>query len=295
MNTSDAKITRRAAVCRCAQLATLTAIAAELQPLVAAPGSRWFKIGACDWSLGKGSDLAAFDVAHEIGLDGVQVSMGTVHNDMQLRKPDVQKAYLNAAKNTGVEIASLALGELNRVPLKSDPRAAAWLAQSVAVCKALGLTVTMPAFFGRGTLEMSNTKEIDHVVRVLTDVASKAEKKKVIIGLENTLSAEDNMKIIERVGSPAVQVYYDTGNSHARGRDIYQEIRTLGKLICEFHAKDGPHMLGQGPIDFAKVRKAIDQIGYGGWIVIEAARPHGVIPDYTAQCKFLRRVFPRRA
>jgi len=295
MNISDQKFTRRTVLGRCAQAATFTAVASNLRPLFAAPQSRWFKIGACDWSLGKGSDLAAFDVAREIGLDGVQVSMGTVENDMQLRRPQMQKAYLKAAKKTGVEIASLALGELNRVPLKSDPRAAVWLADSIDVCKALGLTVSMPACFGPGELDMKNAKEIDRVVKVLKDVAPKAEKKKVIIGLENRLSAEDNLKIVERVGSPAVQVYYDTGNSHDMGRDIYQEIRTLGKLICEFHAKDGRYMLGEGPIDFRKVRKAIDEIGYSGWIVIEAARPRGVIPDYTAHCKFLKGIFPRRA
>ncbi len=295
MNVSDQKLTRRSVLCRCAQAATFTAVASNLRPLFAASKSRWFKIGACDWSLGKGSDLAAFDVARQIGLDGVQVSMGTVENDMQLRKPQMQKAYLKTAKKTGVEIASLALGELNRVPLKSDPRAAVWLAESIDVCKALGLTVSMPACFGPGELDMKNTEEIDHLVEVLKDVAPKAEKKKVIIGLENRLSAEDNMKIIERVGSPAVQVYYDTGNSHDMGRDIYKEIRTLGKLICEFHAKDGRHVLGEGPIDFRRVRKAIDEIEYSGWIVIEAARPRGVIPDYTAHCKFLKGIFPRRA
>ena len=295
MNISDQKLTRRTALCRCARAAAFAAVASNLRPLFAGPKSRWFKIGACDWSLGKGSDLAAFDVARQIGLDGVQVSMGTAKNDMQLRRPQMQKAYLKAAEKTGVEIASLALGELNRVPLKSDPRAAVWLAQSIDVCEALGLKISMPACFGPGELDMKNTREIDHLVEVLKDVAPKAEKKKVIIGLEDRLSAEDNLKIIERVGSPALQVYYDTGNSHDMGRNIYKEIRTLGKLICEFHAKDGRHMLGQGPIDFRKVRKAIDEIGYSGWIVIEAARPRGVIPDYTAHCKFLKGIFPRRA
>jgi sugar phosphate isomerase/epimerase len=152
----------------------------------------------------------------------------------------------------------------------------------------------MPAFFGSGALDMNNTKEIDHVIEILKGIALNAEKKKVIIGLENTLSAADNLKIVQRVGSPAVQVYYDTGNSHYAGRDIYQEIRTLGKLICEVHVKDGRNMLGEGPIDFGKVRQALDEIGYSGWIVIEAAAPRGVIPDYTTDCKFLKGIFPRQ-
>jgi sugar phosphate isomerase/epimerase len=293
MDIFDRRITRRTALRRCAQAAAFTAVASNLQPLMAAAKPRWFKIAACDWSLGKGGDLAAFDVAREIGLDGVQVSMGSAGNDMQLRRPEVQKAYLDKAKKTGVEMASLALAELNSVPLKSDRRAAEWLAQSIDVCQALGLTVVMPAFFGSGELDMNNTQEIDHVVEVLKGIAPNAEKKKVIIGLENTLSAADNMKIVKRVGSPAVQVYYDTGNSHYAGRDIYQEIRTLGKLICEVHVKDGRNMLGQGPIDFRKVRQALDEIGYSGWIVLESAAPRGVVADYTTQCKFLKGIFPR--
>ena len=46
--------------------------------------------------------------------------------------------YRDAAQRAGLEIASLAIGEMNHVPLKSDPRAARWLADSIDVCKALG-------------------------------------------------------------------------------------------------------------------------------------------------------------
>ena len=128
---------------------------------------------------------------------------------------------------------------------------------------------------------------------VLKNIAPKAEKQGVLIGLESYLSAEDNLRLLERIGSPAVKVYYDVGNSTDKGRDVYQEIRLLGKAICEFHAKDNGYMLGQGRIDFQKVRQAMDDIHYRGWIQIEAAAPHGMIPDYTADRKFLKKVFPR--
>lgn len=274
--------------------AAAAASLSSFRPLLAASSTRWFKIGACEWSLGK-SDPACFDVAREIGLDGVQVNMGRVRDDMHLRRPEVQQAYLAASKRTGVAIGPcLALGELNSVPLKNDPRAARWLAESLDVCKAMGMTMTMPAFFGRGELDMANKGEIDHVVGVLKELAPRAERQGITIGLENYLSAADNMKLIERVGSPAVKVYYDVGNSTDKGYDIYAEIRQLGSLICELHAKDGKFMLGQGRIDFQKVRAALDAIGYSGWIQIEAARPHGLVEDYRAHYRFLRGVFPEK-
>jgi sugar phosphate isomerase/epimerase len=288
-------LTRRTLLRRSAQAAAFAFTASALEPLFAAPKSRWFKIGACDWSIGKRSNPAAFDVAKQIGLDGIQVDLGSPANDMHLRKPEVQKQYLDAAKRTGLEMASLATCELNSVPLKSDPRAAKWLSDGIDVCKALGMPIVMPAMFGAGDLDMKKTAEIDHVVKVLKELAPKAEKLGIAIALENYLSAEDNMTIIDRVGSPAVKVYYDVGNSTDKGRDVLKEIRKLGKLIVEFHAKDAGHMLGQGRIDFKAVRKAMDDVEFSGWIQIEAAAPHGMMVDYTTHCKFLKGIFPAKA
>jgi sugar phosphate isomerase/epimerase len=148
--------------------------------------------------------------------------------------------------------------------------------------------------FGAGDLDMKKTAEIDHVVKVLKELAPKAEKLGIAIALENYLSAEDNMAIIDRVGSSAVKVYYDVGNSTDKGRDVLKEIRKLGKLIVEFHAKDAGHMLGQGRIDFQAVRKAMDDIEFSGWIQIEAAAPHGMMVDYATHCKFLKGIFPAK-
>jgi sugar phosphate isomerase/epimerase len=290
--THEQKISRRTLLTRTAGAAAIAAMASRLEPLLAGGDSRWFKIGACEWSLRK-SDPSCFELARQIGLDGVQVSMGVLGNGADTRKPEVQKAYLAAAKKVGLEVSSLAIGEMNSVPLKRDPRAAQWLAQSIDVCQALGVKVVLIACFSNGDLDMSNRGEIDHLVQVLKDVAPKAEKAGVFLGIEDYLSAEDNITILDRVASPAMKVYYDVGNSTDKGRDVTKEIRLLGSRICEFHAKDGGFMLGQGRIDFKAVRKAMDDIQYRGWIQIEAAAPHGLIPDYQAHRKFLKEIFPR--
>ena len=92
------------------------------------------------------------------------------------------------------------------------------------------------------------------------------------------------------MGSKAVQVYYDVCNSNDRGYDIYQEIRLLGKHICEVHAKENGSLLGQGKVDFKKVRAALEDINYHGWVQIEGAVPPGkeIVESYQANCKFLR-------
>jgi L-ribulose-5-phosphate 3-epimerase len=283
-------ISRRTMLARTTQAAAALAVSSGLSPLFAAPESRGFKIGACEWSLRK-ADPGCFDVAKEIGLDGVQVNMGSEANNMQLRKPEMQRAYRDAAKRTGLEIASLAMGELNNVPLKSDPRAAIWLLDSIDVCKALGVTVVLVAQFYKGELK-ADKPGVDMTVKILKEIAPRAEKAGIILGIENYLSAEENLDIIQRVGSPAVQVYYDVGNSTDKGYDIYREIRMLKGQLCEFHAKDAEFMLGRGRVDFKKVREAMDEVGYRGWIQIEAAAPKNLVTDYRAHRDFLKSVFP---
>jgi L-ribulose-5-phosphate 3-epimerase len=265
-----------------------------LAPLLAGtPGEkRRFKIGACDWSIDSTAKVSALEMAKSIGLDGVQVSLGTVADDMHLRQPEMQRAYLAAAKQHGVEVGGLALGELNQVPYKSDPRAEQWVADSIAVAAKLKVKVILLAFFSDGDLR-GDAPGKQVVIERLKKVAPLAEKAGVILGIESWLSAQEHMEIINAVGSRAVQVYYDVCNSSVRGYNIYEEIRWLGReQICEFHVKENDVLLGKGIVDFQKVRQVIDQIGYQGWVQIEGAVPKGatMLDSYRLNNQFIRSV-----
>lgn len=284
------EISRRQWLHRMTAAASVTILGSRWQPLLADAGSRGFKIGAPDWSLNR-RDPSCFELAKEIGLDGVQLDLGTKANGLHLRQPEVQQRYRAAARQTGVAIAGLALGALNETPLKSEPRTAVWLSDSLEVAQALGVKVILVAAFGNGDLR-GDASGIDRTVALLQELAPRTERLDLILGLENYLSATENLAILDRVNSPAVQVYYDVGNSTDMGYDIYAEIRQLKGRICEFHAKDGNFMLGAGRVDFKKVRAAVDEIDYRGWIQIEAAAPHGIAADYSAHLKYLRTLFP---
>lgn len=254
---------------------------------------RKYRIGACDWSIGKQSDVSALALAKTLGLDGVQVSLGTVQNNMHLRKKAVRKAYLQAASANGVYISSLAIGELNNVPYKSEPETEEWVDLSIDVAKAMGCRVVLLAFFGKGDIN-GDEAGIREVVRRLKKVAPKAEKEDVILGIESWLSADQLLAIIEEVGSTHVQVYYDVANATEMGYDIYKEIRQLGvRYICEVHAKENGALLGQGKIDFPSVRNTLDEIGYEGWVVLEGGVPAGmgVEEAYSANVRYIRSVF----
>ncbi len=254
--------------------------------------SNRFKIGACDWSIHQHSSIDAIKTGKMIGLDGVQISLGTVKNDMHLRQKEVQGLYKKASKEHGVAIGGIAIGEMNSIPYKSDLRAEQWVSDSIDVAQAMGCKVVLMAFFSNGDLK-GDKKGTKEVIKRLKKVAPKAEDKGIILGIESWLSAEEHMEIINAVGSPNVKVYYDVANSNKMGYNIYEEIRWLGNdNICEFHAKENGFLLGKGLVDFNEVRKAIDDIGFEGWVMIEGAVPKGddMFESYLLNNKYLRSV-----
>jgi L-ribulose-5-phosphate 3-epimerase len=252
------------------------------------------KLGVCDWTIGKSGDPAALGLAGKLGLEGVQVSLNPKGDSLVLVRPELRRAFLETAEKTGVAIASFAIGELNNVPLKSDPRAEKWLGEGIEIAKDMGVKIILVPFFGKGELR-NDVPGTEAVVQALRRLAPRAEKASVILALESYLSADDNLKILGRVGSPAVRIYYDVGNSQAVGYPILEEIRLLGDRIVEIHAKDTKGLYGKGSMDFVSVRGAMDGIGYRGWLILEGTEmPLGVEKSVRYDLEYLKTVFSEK-
>jgi len=114
----------------------------------------------------------------------------------------------------------------------------------------------------------------------------------VILGIENTLSARQNLDILARIGHDSVRIYYDVGNSTGMGYDVPAEIRQLSDKIAIFHFKDGPDYLGEGKVKYAPIAEAIRAINYQGWIVLETSNPSkDRIADTKRNAAFIRKLF----
>jgi sugar phosphate isomerase/epimerase len=261
-----------------------------------------FRIGVCDWTLGRIAEPEALAVARRLGADGVQVDFGMEEDDLPvLHKLCLQKKYLREAKKQETEIASFGMVALGWAPYKSDRRWLKWIKRGIDVSGEMGVGIILIPFFGESDLADDEEGRLI-VARKLALVSIQAERAGVVLALESWMSAEQNMEIIDRVGSSAVQVYYDVGNSKKKGYDIYKEIRVLGKHICQFHAKDyGDEMFGKGDVDFRRVREVMDEIDYRGWIVFESNKwgPKEVVSaaeeaKFAKNLEYLRGIFPAR-
>lgn len=246
-----------------------------------------FRIGVTDWSLKQEGKIEAIALAKSLGFDGVQVSIGKGLDSLPLAAPLLQKAYLDESKRVGLPVASLCLNVLHQNFLKSDPLGARWVADSVRIAKAMNVRVVLLPFFNKGAL--TTTDEMDKVGDILKEIAPSAEKAGVILGLEDTISARNNVRIMERTKSTAVLTYYDVGNSTGNGFNVVEEIRWLGRdRICEVHLKDNPHYLGEGQIDFKAVIDVLADIDFDHWAQLETASPVSVDQDMRRNLAYVR-------
>ena len=118
-----------------------------------------------------------------------------------------------------------------------------------------------------------------------------AEQTRVFVAIENVwnkflLSPLEFARYLDELGSSWIRAYFDIGNVIIYG---YAEdwIRTLGKRIVKFHLKDFKRQgyqwttnLLDGDVNWPQVRKAIDEIGFSGWMTAELGGGHkGYLTD----------------
>ena len=269
-------------------------------------------VGMCDWNLGEMCDPDLIPLAREAQLEGIQVSVGTGPDNISLREDAVRSKYIELGREHGITFHSVAIGILNSIPLATEPQSAVYVIDALEAAAALGAGNILLAFFGRGDLRLRgedgnvidekegdfssyrlSEENVTKVVEVLCQIVPRAEDAGVIIGLENTITARQTLQIIDRIGSQIVQVYYDVGNSWGNGYDVPGEIRMLGNdRICEVHLKDwNTNLLGspEGMVDMNACARALEDIGYDKWLVLETSGRRGrFVEDTRANVAFAK-------
>ena len=263
----------------------------------AEPAPAPLRIGMTDWNLGRRGDVSKVALARQIGLDGIQVSIifpedGSLH----LRDPKVQAQYKQAALENGIQICSLAIGNpgKSRLPLHTNPAAAILLVEAVDAARSIGTTNILLPILGDSHINMSNAQEVATFVAMMKEVARYAEKAGVVVGLEDWISAEDNLRLLDAIGSDYVAVYYDARNIKSRlKQDPYHEPKLLGRRIHQIHVKNGQKLMRDTDIlDWPRLAKEYHDIGYRGWYVLETGSPsNDLIADTRANIEYVRQTF----
>lgn len=254
-----------------------------------APG---FRIGVMDGVLRLGGKPEALALAAGLGFEGVEVTIGrsAAGGGLPLADPELQGRYLDEARKHKLRLAGAYLDILHVNCLKNDKLALEWVSDGIRITRRLNARVLLVVFFGKCAL--STPQELDAVTGAFKELAPEAERAGVTLGFENTLSAEDSARVLDRVGSKALKVYYDVGNStNMGGFDAVKELRWLGReRICQVHLKDKGY-LGEGKVDFPGVVRALADIGFTGFANLETSSPSGSVEnDLRRNLAYLRRL-----
>lgn len=277
------KLTRRAFV----RQASGVFATATLLPNVVKAAQAKMKVGSC---------VVGLDAAKQAGLDGVGVRAGDEAEELDIFKGGTRAKYKAQMQATALPVCSIMMGLLNNFPLATDPRAPAWMTQCIDAAKDLGAKTILVAFFGKGDLQSEKKiKEVEFksAVQRIRNAAPYAQDAGVTLAVENMLSAEQNLRLLEEIGHESVRLYYDVFNTGKTQKyDSPAEIRLLKNRIAQIHYKNGPHYLDEDKPYFEAVSAAIKEINYQGWIVLETSNPSkDSIADARRNGQFVRSLF----
>src|SRR5688572_2519868 len=268
-----------------------------------AKANQRYKIGLIDLMLLKRQKLGAITLTGQLGADGVELDMGGLGTrptfDNQLLNDSVRNKFLQTAKDNNVEIFSLAMTGYYAQSFCGREE----YKKSIEDCiKTMQLMKVKTAFLPLGIqCDLKKNPSVrDSVVSRLKIAGKMAENAGVVIGIETALSAKEEVKLLKEIGSPAIKIYFNFSNPLKEGRDLVDELRILGKdRISMIHAtnKDSVWLENDPQLDMYKVKKALDEMGWSGWLVIERSRdankPRDVKGNYGANTAYLKKIFQK--
>jgi D-psicose/D-tagatose/L-ribulose 3-epimerase len=132
----------------------------------------------------------------------------------------------------------------------------------------------------------------------MRETAEYAAKVGVMLGIEPLnrfevyfLNAQaDAAEFCRQVGHPSCRMMYDTFHSNIEEKSIRKAIHDIQDMVCHIHISENDRSTpGAGNVRWDENFDAIHEIGYDGWLVIEA---FGLaLPELAAATKIWRRMF----
>ena len=238
------------------------------------------KIGINRWTFpGHLSLSECFQIAKRVGFESIEINIAE-EGELTTSSTEAEvKAIVASAQQAGVELSSLSTGLGWKYPLTSpDPaireKGAQTIRKQLEVAQWMGVDTTL-VVPGIVNADIAYDDAYSRAQEVLKGLAAEAEQRKVAIGVENVwnkflLSPLEFARFLDEIGSPYVGAYFDAGNVLLYGFPD-QWIKILGNRIKKIHVKDFKSNIGngsgfcnplQGDVPWAKVRAALEAIGY---------------------------------
>lgn len=260
-----------------------------------------YKVAVVDLMILKRQKLGAFQLAKDIGADGVEVDMGGLGDretfDNQLANDSIRNVFLNKAKELDLEIPSMGMTGFFAQSFAERPTAVRAVTDCINTMKQMGVKIGFLPMGVKGDL-VKFPELRPAIVARLKEVGKVAEKAGVVIGIETALDAKGELQLLKEIGSPAIKSYFNFENAIRNGRDLDKELQILGKkYIVQIHCTndDGVWLQNDPKINMGQVKATLDKMGWTGWLVIERSRdakdPRNVKWNFSANTSYVKSIF----
>ena len=234
----------------------------------------------------------------EIGYDGVEVPIFE-HDAAAFQRLGGKLDELGLER-TAVTVST---GDANPISPDASVRAEAVtrLKGAVDMCELVGAPMLCGPYhsaLGEFSGAMPSEEEWANGKATLREVADYAGEKGVTLVLEylNRFelyflnSAADCARFVREVDHPNLRMMYDTFHANIEEKDITEAVKSCIDVCAHVHISENDRSTpGSGGVDWDTSFAALKEVGYEGWMVVEA---FGLaLPDLAAATKIWRRMY----
>ena len=267
-------------------------------------GGERYRVAACDWMMLKRQKLGEFQLAREIGADGVEMDMGPLGQrvlfDNKLRDEHFQQLFRHTADSLGIKVPSLAMsGFFAQNFLKRD-NYRDLIDDCLKSMAVMGATVAFLPLGGSGHEWKEKGEARSELVRRLHEVGEMARLAGKVIAIRTQTDARANIKLLKEVNSEGIKIYYNLQDAVDLGLDPAKELKKLGrKRVAQIHASltDSVTLDEDPRIDMYRVKEVLDKMNWSGWLVVERSRNakdvRNVKGNYGRNVAYLKKIFQK--
>jgi D-psicose/D-tagatose/L-ribulose 3-epimerase len=241
--------------------------------------------------------LPVLESLKTMGFDGVELPLFNMDLDYA--------AWGRRLDDLGLERTAVTVRGEEDNPISPDPavRAAGIenTKRALDCCQAAGATAlvgpyhsALGLFSGQGP----SKDEWKWAVESMRPVAEHAGQAGVMLGVETLNRFEcyllnthaDTARFVREVDHSNCRAMYDTFHSHIEEKSPAQAIRDCADVLCHVHISENDRSTpGTGNVRWADNFDALKEVGYDGWMTIEA---FGLaLPELVAATKIWRRMY----